>query len=156
MRVSRPALSAVGPLAGSPGDGALTQDEAARRPLSAGFLLAVVLGTVSVVGAAFTFGTRWGGADASTQASVGALAQRAGTLEDLVRGLADRVRVVEDVRSGLTPAVANLSAQTSKLAEVVAGVRENMAAQTAELRSLKEAVDNLRSRVDNLTAHPPR
>lgn len=132
-------------------EAAVTRDELARRPVAGGTLVAVVLATVAVGGAVFSFGARWGGADATASSATSVHGERIGHLAQAVEGLAKRVSIIEEIRSGLTPAVATLSAQTAKLADVVAGVRENMAAQTSEIRSLKEAVDNLRERVNGLS-----
>lgn len=124
-----------------PDSAPVTGDEVARRPISAGLLARIVLGTAAILGATFTFGSKWGGssaAEAELRGQVSALIETA-------RGLEGRLRLVEESKTRIAPAVENLTASTNALTAAVNAMQANLAGQTVEIRLLHEAVSELRA-----------
>lgn len=145
----------MGPVLDSHGSPAMALDieEASKRPPSGRLLALVILGTLSAAGAVFTAGSKWGGsstADAAARQALSAeiAAVRGGLAANVaaLEVIAQRISAVEVTKTTLVPAMDRLSVQTEKLAEAVAVLRENVSAQTAEIRNLKEAVSELRAK----------
>lgn len=126
---------------------ALDAEEVARRPLSLRLLLLVVGGTISVAGAIFTAGSKWGGSSTADAAALSAIRVGLASNVAAIEALSTRLATVETTKTTLVPAVDRLSVQTDKLAEAVGALRETLAAQNVEIRNLKDAVGELRAKV---------
>lgn len=123
----------------------MTTEELKSRTPTLGLLAAILLAVLGIAGGIFTFGTRYGSSDTATASAVEAQRAALAGLREDVLDLATRLRNLEDVKTLLAPSVSQLAAQVEKLSEAVQGVKENLAAQTAETRNLKEAVSELRA-----------
>lgn len=146
----------MGPVLDASGSPAkpLDVDEVGRRPPSVKLLVIVILSTLSATGAVFTIGSKWGGsanADTAARAALSSeiAAVRTGLASNVaaLEAMSLRLATVEVTKTTLVPAVDRLSVQTEKLAEAVAILRENLAAQTVEIRNLKDAVGDLKAKV---------
>lgn len=122
---------------------AVTADDLGRRAPSVGLIAKIVGLTLALAGAVFTLGNKWG----ATGTDIDIIRAGLATEREVRNALESRVRAVEDTKTSLSPAVATLAATTAKLGEAVVSMRENIAAQTVEIRQLREAVGELRGKI---------
>lgn len=128
------------------GDRALSLNEASIRPASVGLIVKIVAVTVVLAGAIFTaaYGL------ANRDGEIDLLKVRVESLEAREAAVEAALQTVRESSAAGTVAVAQLSTVTERLAVAVSGLQQNVAAQTAEIRNLKNTIDRLQERVDAL------